>query len=281
MKKQIFIICFLINFFSTSISLAAPQINEFSSSTSDDWIEIYNPDSMAIDLSNFKLRDSTENNQLDLSGVLAPQGFIIFDWANKLNNGGDIIRLVQVSDNLSVDQVTYGNQGGLIAPGIDQSAGRLTDGGSVWTIFTTSSKNSSNNSSAIFTPPTPTPSKTPTPTKSPPTPKPVTNSATKSPSIVKSVSTASMVSRFPTRFSSNLDNSGKIARTFEGNSFIGIRNVSEAPQTSNKTEVLGATDRKMPVIIIFGGILLIFAGVLAFSLKYINIEEIYEKIFNK
>ncbi len=281
MKKQIFIVCFLINIFSPSISLAAPQINEFSSSTSDDWIEIYNPDSIAIDLSNFKIRDSTENNKLDLSGILTPQSFIIFDWANKLNNSGDIIRLVQVSDNLTVDQVAYGNQGGLIAPGIDQSAGRLTDGGGIWTIFTTSSKNSSNNSSAVFTPPTPTPSKTPTPTKSPPTPKPDTNSPAKSPTLAKSVSTASMVSRVPTRSSSNLENSGKITRTFEGNSFIGIRNITEVPEVSNKTEVLGATDRKMPVVIILGGILLIFAGVLSFSLKYLNIEEIYEKILNK
>lgn len=281
MKKQIFIICFLINLFSHNISLAAPQINEFSSSTSDDWIEIYNPDSIAIDLSSFKVRDSTENNQLDLSGILAPQSFTVFDWANKLNNGGDVIRLVQVSDNFSVDQVTYGNQGGLIAPGIDQTAGRLTDGGGVWTIFTTSSKNSSNNSSAVFTPPTPTPSKTPTPTKSPPTPKPATNSSTNTPSVAKNNSTAFSISRVPTRSSSNLDNSDKITRTFKGNSFIGIRNITEVPEVSSKTEVLGTTDRKIPVVFIFGGILLIFAGVLAFSLKYINMEEIYEKIFNR
>lgn len=275
MKKQIFIICFVINFIFPSISFAAPQINEFSSSTSDDWIEIYNPDSVSVDLSVYRIRDSTENNKLDLSGSLAPLSFIVFDWANKLNNGGDIIKLVLISDNSTIDQIAYGNQGGLIAPDINQSAGRISDGGGSWTIFSTPSRNSSNNSSPVFIPPTPTPSKTPTPTKT------ATNSPTKTLTPTKIVSIASMVSVIPTKSSSNVDNSDKIAQAFKANNYTSIRNITKIPEISNKTEVLGVTDRKIPVLSIFGGVLLILAGVIAFSLRYISIEEIYEKLFNK
>ncbi len=281
MKKQIFIICLIAYCLFPSIAFAAPVINEFSSGTSDDWIEIYNPDSVMIDLSNYRIRDSTENNKLDLSGNLAPLGLIVFEWANKLNNGGDIIKLIQISDNSIVDQVTYGNQGGLIAPEINQSAGRASDGATNWTIFTAPSKNSSNNSSSIFTPPTPTPSKTPTPTKTPPTPKTATNPPTKTPTPTKIVSNASTISVIPTRASSNKENSDKIAQAFKASNYTAIRNIIITPEVSSKTDVLGATDRKIPAISIFGGILLILAGIVAFSLKYINIEEIYEKLFNK
>lgn len=281
MKKQIFIICFVINFIFPSFSFASPQINEFSSSSTDDWIEIYNPDSASVDLSAYRIRDSSENNKLDLSGSLAPMSFIVFDWANKLNNGGDIIKLVLISDDSSVDQVTYGNQGGLIAPDINQSAGRISDGNGNWTIFSTQSKNASNNSSSVFTPPTPTPSKTPTPTKTPPTPKTVTSSPAKITSPTRSVSSVSFVSNIPTRSSSKQNNSDKIAQAFKANNYTSIRNLTEAPQIFNKSEVLGVTDRKIPALSLFGGILLILAGVIASSLKYISIREIYDKLFNE
>ncbi len=281
MKKQIFIICLVITSFFPSVVFASPVINEFSSSTSDDWIEIYNPDTTPIDLSAFRIRDSTENNKLDLSGNLMPQSFMVFDWANKLNNGGDYIKLVLISDNSSIDQITYGNQGGLIAPDVNQSAGRITDGASNWTVFSSPSKGSSNNSSSVFTPPTPTPSKTPTPTKAPQASKAATNLPTKTPTPARIISIASTVSVIPTRTSSNNDNSGKIAQAFKTSNYTTIRNLTITPEVSGKTEVLGAADRKFPVVSIFGGVLLILAGAIAFSLKYISIEEIYEKLFNK
>lgn len=281
MKKQIFIICLIAYCLFPSAVFATPVINEFSSSTSDDWIEIYNPDAFPIDLSIYRIRDSTENNNLDLSGSLAPLSLIAFEWSNKLNNGGDIIKLVQISDNSTVDLVTYGNQGGLIAPDINQSAGRISDGAGNWTVFTTASKNSTNNSSLVFVPPTPIPSKTPTPTKTPPTPKTVTSQPSRIPTLSKNTSTGSVVSRIPTRTSSNSGNSDKIAQSFERNNYTGIRNLTEVTEASSKTEVKGASDRKFPVITLIGGVLLIFAGVLVFSLRYINPQELYEKIFNK
>lgn len=281
MKKQIFIVCLIAYSLFPATAFATPVINEFSSSTSDDWIEIYNPDAVPIDLSIYRIRDSTENNKLDLSGSLAPLSLIAFEWTNKLNNGGDIIKLVQIFDNSTVDQIIYGNQGGLIAPDINQSAGRISDGAGNWTVFTTASKNSTNNSSSAFVPPTPTPSKTPIPTKTPTAPKTVTSQPSKNPTLSKSTSTSSVISRIPTRSSSNTGDSGKIAQSFERNNYIGIRNLTEAPEVSSKTEVKGARDRKFPVITLIGGVLLIFAGVLAFSLRYINPQELYEKIFNK
>lgn len=163
MKKQLIAFCLILVCFLVSVKtvFGAPLINEFYSPSSDDWIEIYNPDPETIDLGAFRIRDSTENNKLDLSGNIPPLGFAVFEWSNKLNNSGDIIKLILISDNSSIDQITYGNQGGLIAPDVSQSAGRSSDGASNWTIFTAPSKNSSNNSSPAFVPPSPTPTKHP------------------------------------------------------------------------------------------------------------------------
>jgi hypothetical protein len=152
MKKQIFALgLFLFWFFAlVETALGAPVINELSSSGSQDWIEIYNPSSDSIDLGIYRLRDSSETNKLDLSGVLDPLSFAVFDWSNKLNNGGDLLKLTLISDSSVVDQVSYGDQGGFMAPEASQSLGRSPDGGSSWVIFTNQSKSSSNNSSSVF-----------------------------------------------------------------------------------------------------------------------------------
>lgn len=172
-------------------SFASLFINEFSSYPSDssdpgwpDWVEIYNSGSESVDLSLYRLRDNTATNKLDLSGNLGPGNFISFDWSNKLNKSGDIIKLLLISSESIVDQVGYGDQGSDIsAPGVDQSAGRKTDGENLWVVFNNPTKGNSNNSSIplpTFTS-TPTPSFSPTPTLKPTsTPKP-TATPTKSP----------------------------------------------------------------------------------------------------
>lgn len=83
--------------------------------------------------------------------------------------------------------------------------------------------------------------------------------------------------------SSNPISSGKITRVFKPvNSLTGIKEVTKAQErVSEKTEVLGTSDKKIPALSIIGGILLILAGILVFILKYMSLEEIYEKIFNE
>src|SRR3989344_8980048 len=91
-------------------------INEFVSdtegtSTDPDWVEIYNNGSDDADLSLYRLRDGTDTNKLDLSGMISSQGFASFDWSNRLNKTGDAISLVKISDSSLVDKVSYGDQG--------------------------------------------------------------------------------------------------------------------------------------------------------------------------
>lgn len=289
MKKQVFALTFCLFLIGPMSSFAAPQINEFSSGTSDDWIEIYNPDDSQIDLSLYRIRDLTSNNKLDLSGTIAGKGFASFDWSNKLNNGGDLIKLVLISDESTVDQVNYGDQGGIVAPSTNQSGGREVDGSSNWVLFTASSKGSTNNSGPVFTLPSPTPTKTPSPTKSP--------TPTKTPTAAKSSSSTVSSSKTPTpkpvssnvgsnsnvNPSSNRSGSAKISQNFKiASNFASIRNVSPVPsEKSNKVAVLGTKKNNFSPLIVLGGIILLLSGGFLFVRSYIRFEDIYEKIFNK
>ena len=205
MKKQFIalIFCLLVFIFTVSPSFASPVINEFSSNTSPDWVEIYNPDQEAVDLSMFRIRDLTASNKLDLSGNLDPGSFLVFEWSNKLNNGGDLIKLVLISDESIIDETKYGDEGGLSAPLSTQTGGRKEDGGDEWVLFRSSSKGASNNSSDVYVPPTPTNTPIPTPTNPPkpiktPTPiKSKTIKASTGSTSTTSVNTASSFTKTP------------------------------------------------------------------------------------
>lgn len=175
-------------FFLARSAFAALYINEFSSETDPDWVEIYNSGPDSTDLSLYRLRDNTATNKVDLSGDLEAGGFMTFDWSNKLNKSGDIIKLLLVSDEANpIDQVSYGDVGDdVIAPLSNQSAGRSSDGSGTWGIFSSPTKGSTNNSSTpepTITPtsvPTSTPTRIPTPTKTP-TPAPASKQSAATP----------------------------------------------------------------------------------------------------
>lgn len=171
-------------------------INEFSSATSnDDWIEIYNSGPDSIDLSAYRIRDTSTSNTLDLEGILDPNNFKVFSWGNKLNNPGDLIKLLLKSnENQILYQIGYGSEGTLPAPTGAQTAGRKTDGDQEWVLFETGTKEQSNNGSSAAPTPSPTPSPTIKPTATPkptktPIPTPTKPEASKpSPTIAKTVS---------------------------------------------------------------------------------------------
>lgn len=193
MKKVIVIALLLVVLFFPKKTFATLYINEFSSNSNPDWVEIYNSDSSAVDLTNYTLRDSTDSNKIDLTGTIQGNSFATFDWSDRLNNGGDTIRLLLKPDESSVDQIVYGGSG-LSAPSGDQTAGRLTDGSSNWVILSSVSKGISNNSSTAVSTPTPTPSNTPTPT---PTNSP-TNTPTPTPTKAPTPTTGSSGTPAPT-----------------------------------------------------------------------------------
>jgi hypothetical protein len=112
-------------------------INEFlashtNSSSSEDWVEIYNPINNTIDLANCDLVDGA-NNTLSLTGTLnGATKYKAFDWTNRLNNDGDVIKLY-CYDTL-LDSVSYGNwddgnvNDNAVSPIEGKSIGRTQDG---------------------------------------------------------------------------------------------------------------------------------------------------------
>ncbi|MFA5175812.1 MAG: tandem-95 repeat protein [Candidatus Nanoarchaeia archaeon] len=115
-------------------------INEFVSYTPE-WIELYNPEPVDVDLSTWTIEDGTGNHN-HLTGTIASHGFKLLnkgaglDFTFALNDGGDIIILREES-TLIIDQVTYGtwddgntadNAPTPLATPTPFSVGRLPDG---------------------------------------------------------------------------------------------------------------------------------------------------------
>ncbi len=169
-----FLVAFLIApaifLFSSKTVLARVVINEFNSYGSSDWVEIYRTETENLSL--YYLEDDAGNKK-QLSWDDCNGEFCTVDWSNILNNSGDVIKLFLAGYPLPGDQVVYGNIEGSIVntPGEGQSAGRITDGASSWTIFSTPTKGGTNNTASpapTNTPiPAPTPTLTPTPTTTP------------------------------------------------------------------------------------------------------------------
>lgn len=158
-------------FFSEAASVvyASLYINEFSSGTSSDWIEIYNDSDTAEPLSAYMLRDDTASNKLELNGILSPKGFIVFEWSDRLNNTGDSIRLVKKDTEEEIDKVIYGykENAQISAPSDTQSAGRIEDGQNAWGLFSSHTKGHNNTQGVMLPTLTPTPTETPKPTATP------------------------------------------------------------------------------------------------------------------
>src|SRR3989344_3951685 len=88
-------------------------INEFSSASETEWVELMNPTDEPIDLDGWKLTEFTspqeepvEEDLLVLSGTLPAGGLLVFE-VKGLNNPGDSIGLYDNSDTL-LHRVTYG-----------------------------------------------------------------------------------------------------------------------------------------------------------------------------
>jgi cysteine-rich repeat protein len=114
----------------------ALKINEFLSDTEGDgseWIELYNPTDSEFDLTGGTLSDGG-SWVLVLDGTIDAYGFRVFDgFYNKLNDGGDIIKLKSPFDEL-VDSVAYGDWDdgdtgdNAPDPAEGESCGRFSDG---------------------------------------------------------------------------------------------------------------------------------------------------------
>jgi len=145
--------------------LAAPHDVDWNgdgkADSDDEWIELYNRGSVAVDLGGWQLDDVADGGSnpyiLSAGTIITPQGFLLFFGQQTnltLNNDGDSVRLLWPTGH-AIDSFTY------TSAKYDQSYSRTEDGGGTWTQTYPPSPGQPNR-------PAPTP--TPGPTKPPPTP---------------------------------------------------------------------------------------------------------------
>ena len=119
--------------------------NEEYDSLEDEWVEIFNAGSEAIDITGWRLRDAVSDSswRFGFEGVLEPCEFFVvygneaYQWEDEngyaknglsMNNAGDTITLVSADSATVVDLVTYTSQN----IGDDRSWGRVPDGSPNW-----------------------------------------------------------------------------------------------------------------------------------------------------
>ena len=92
---------------STEI-IADIKINEFlpNPNEGDEWVEIYNPTTSTVDLTDWFLKDNTGTYLLN--GDISALGFFVYEFSSsKLNNDGDIIQLFYKDGEKIIDETTY------------------------------------------------------------------------------------------------------------------------------------------------------------------------------
>ncbi|MFH0733222.1 MAG: lamin tail domain-containing protein [bacterium] len=145
--KNLFFLFLL--FVASSTFAQQLYLNEFLSTGSPDWIEIYNPNNQDADISGWNIWDSstlTDHYVLPASTIVPANGFLVLlcDDTNtglhtnfKLSSGGETIWLANASSVL-VDTVAF--------PALNsgESYGRNPDGSPNFEIFTTPTQGTSN-----------------------------------------------------------------------------------------------------------------------------------------
>lgn len=167
--------------------MAQVVVNEFSSNSDPEWVELYNYSSGSVDLTGWTLQDAS-NHIKSLSGSVGNGGYFVFEnssgWLN--NTGGDSIILKDASSN-TIDSITYGT-GSILTPDADKCSARTPDNSSTWTSNIACTKGAANPSAPTATPTsTPTPTPTATPTNTPTATPTHTPSPTPTPTIAPTV----------------------------------------------------------------------------------------------
>jgi hypothetical protein len=255
-------------------------INEFSSSDTSDWIEIYNNSQNEILLSGWTIKDTASTSIYEFSAEkISANNSCYLTASNRLNNSGDRIQLF--NGTTEENCVSYGTGNGsfcgnatsadITAPSSGQTGMRVPDGGQ-WQISQSATKSTILCSDLAPTPtptstPTPIPTSTPKPTSAPTataTPKPTNTPAPTStpkptvfPSSVPTVKPTIVLTDSPSQNS-----------TSDNRSFTEIDlaiNDAMSPSPVNQPEVLGTDSIKkskpsLPLILIITGTILTLAG---------------------
>lgn len=224
-------------------------------SPGSDWIEVYNPTTNTVDLTNWILVDNTSTVKT-LSGSITANGFVTFDVTNRLNNAGDSIYLKD-SSGTTIDNYSYNSD-----PGINKSFGRSPDGGS-WALLISSSKGSTNGEAS------PTPAPTPTPTPSPssnltpsPTSLPISSSSNTKSKTSTSASKApapSLNPGTPSPSTEDITATSLPAKSVVKTSYK-IASVAAATTQPSPSAHIEVKNQKQTNPLVWGGIFLVFVG---------------------
>lgn len=133
------------------VTVKLNEIYSRGTSGNEDWIEIYNPSTAAIDISGYKIYDnggqsgSKPKKEFPSGTTITAGGFyvIVVDDTTEsgfgLSSGGEQVWLEKSNGSL-IDQITFP------ALGVDSSYARKPDGSNNWEITTPPTKGSSNGS---------------------------------------------------------------------------------------------------------------------------------------
>ena len=132
------------------VAVAQVVINEFSSGTSADWVEIYNESTESADLSQYRLRDSASGKK-DLSGTVLPASITSFFFSNRLNNAGDVVKLLRIVGEQEelLEEIAYGDAGGICAANKEQTIGRLPNDLNKIVLFAQATQDVANTGSVV------------------------------------------------------------------------------------------------------------------------------------
>lgn len=149
----------------TKVSASSVVINEFMPhpSSGNEWIELYNPTSTTVDLTDWKLKDanSVTYDDLTLSGTIAPAQFVVFENTRSWLNDSKAETITLVDNNLNqIDSYTY------TETTVGKTYGRQPDG-ETWVANLNPTYNQSNGGTASTSSPSPTISPTSAPSTSP------------------------------------------------------------------------------------------------------------------
>ncbi len=178
MNQKFYPLALLFALLSTT-AFAQVNINEYSAANlnnfqddyerTEDWIELYNSSSSAVDLSGWYLSDKEDNPQkwpIPAGTVIEPNGYLVF-WCSGRDQayGGHYhtnFKLAQTKDNefvsLSQSNGTLVDIYQLTPLQVEHSMAREMDGSSVWKVCTTPTPGESNDGSEQYSGYTATPS---------------------------------------------------------------------------------------------------------------------------
>lgn len=264
-----------------ALATSSIVINEISSgSSTSDWVEIYNTSTESVDISKYRIRDSTTSNKKNFSGSLASQQFASLGFDDNLNNSGDKVRLIffEGENETLIEEIPYGTLGGICAPPETESIGKKPDGSQITIKLANQSRDISNNSVSESPCPSPTPTITPTPS---PTPKPdPTNtpaptsgptSTPKPPTVIPTKKPTSIPTLKPTESEEFINGESSLEDQLLGASASAenIDNPSPAPEITNKPKTKSAI-HPVPIIVIGLGVLLMIGGSAPLLLQYLK-----------